>query len=321
MAFLALLDEGLFQDPSKSTATLPNQRLLRVDPELIYEMFSLLRPHYSKLKLKVLMDMIILDHEHHTSEPSWHGRLGTQEERDESRNAEVYHFLDYSEFRMRVTEGLNSSIRISRAHSHIGLAIEVLSAGVAIANFVYVVLLTSQFNGKWFIKSEFVVGSVLTLLSLFEVLMRYNPLKIRHYPFTRLNAVLDGCALLGALISLCGIGVYLTDNTMGLEILFTGRAMSMIQCMRFSVWGREVLQRSISVLPAMTGPILLVLTTMHIFVCIGMILWQGTVDPIEMAQNENVEYLFWNNNFNSYTEGLVTILNVMVINDWHQIAK
>ena len=50
-------------------------------------------------------------------------------------------------------------------------------------------------------------------------------------------------------------------------------------------------------------------------------LWEGAVDVEEQALNENVEYLFFLLNFNSYNEGLISVFNVLVVNDWHQIAK
>ena len=107
----------------------------------------------------------------------------------------------------------------------------------------------------------------------------------------------------------------------GMEYILIGRSIGMIQSMRFSIWFREVLQRSLFVLPFLAGPIFLMLTAMHIFVCIGMALWEGTVDVEEQESNENVEYLYYLNNFNSYREGFITVFNVLVVNDWHQIAK
>jgi Ion transport protein len=91
--------------------------------------------------------------------------------------------------------------------------------------------------------------------------------------------------------------------------------------MRFSIWFREVMQRSLHVLPLLAGPIFLILTTMHVFAYIGIALWGDAIDPNELGQNGNVEDLFYLNNFNTYGQGLVTIFNVMVVNDWHQIAK
>ena len=113
----------------------------------------------------------------------------------------------------------------------------------------------------------------------------------------------------------------MTRHDSGTELLLIGRAIGMIQSMRFSIWFREVLQRSLYVLPFLTGPIILILTAMHIFVYIGMALWEGTVDVEEQESNGNVEYLYYLNNFNSYREGCITVFNVLVVNDWHEIAK
>jgi hypothetical protein len=103
-------------------------------------------------------------------------------------------------------QALNSSIRVTRSHTALGLAVEILSVVVAILNFVYVILLTSNFQGGWFLNSEFFMGSCITFLALLEALIRYNPLKAsyRIYPMSRLNAILDGMGAIGALVSLFG---------------------------------------------------------------------------------------------------------------------
>lgn len=118
-----------------------------------------------------------------------------------------------------------------------------------------------------------------------------------------------------------GIILYMAGHESGMECLLIGRAIGLIQSMRFSIWFREVLQRSLYVLPFLAGPVILMLTAMHVFVYIGMALWEGTVDVEEQESNENVEYLYYLNNFNSYREGCITVFNVLVVNDWHQIAK
>jgi hypothetical protein len=191
-------------------------------------------------------------------------------------------------------------------------------------NFIYVILVSSNLQSFWFLHSEFVMGSFITLLALLEALLRYNPLKFayRINPMSRLNAILDGTGAIGSVISLFGVALYVVGNhSNGMELLLTGRAIGMLQGMRFSVWFREVLQRSLHVLPLLSGPLFLVLSTIHVFVCIGMAIWGGAINVEELAVNENVEPLFYLNNMNSYAEGCITIFNVLVVNDWHQIAK
>ena len=38
-------------------------------------------------------------------------------------------------------------------------------------------------------------------------------------------------------------------------------------------------------------------------------------------KNEDLTPFYYLNNFNSYTEGLITMFNVAVVNDWHAIAE
>ena len=52
-----------------------------------------------------------------------------------------------------------------------------------------------------------------------------------------------------------------------------------------------------------------------------MTLWGGYIDPTVLRSNTILTPLYYLNNFNSYTEGLVTIFNVLVVNDWHAIAE
>jgi two pore calcium channel protein len=105
------------------------------------------------------------------------------------------------------------------------------------------------------------------------------------------------------------------------DYILMGRAIDMIRIMRFFPMFRDVVRRSADVLPALAGPLILVLTINHVFVCFGMAMWSGAIDVDAMATNENITPLYYLNNFNSYTEGLVTMFNVLVVNDWHAIAE
>jgi hypothetical protein len=77
---------------------------------------------------------------------------------------------------------------------------------VAVLNVFYVILVTSTFEAVRFEVSEVAVGSLITFLALLEVTVRYKPLHVAFWvnPITRLNAVLDGTALFGGLVSLVG---------------------------------------------------------------------------------------------------------------------
>jgi hypothetical protein len=64
------------------------------------------------------------------------------------------------------------------------------------------------------------------------------------------------------------------------------------------------------VLPAVLGPLVLVVSTLHIFVYLGIALWGGA---IHIGENSTeVEPLYDLNNFNSYQEGIVTMFQVRV---------
>jgi hypothetical protein len=200
------------------------------------------------------------------------------------------------------------------------MSVELLAIIVAIVNFVYVLLVSSTFNPEWFDRSQQVVGCVITVVAGFELLVRFNPLRIADFtPLTRLNTTFDGLALVGALISTVGIVMYAAGDARSLQFMLTGRAIDMTRIMRFFAIFRDVVRRSADVLPCLTGPVILVVTTLHIFVYCGMLLWGGAV---EVGGNRDyTAYLYDLNNFNSYHEGAVTMFQVLVVNDWNEIAK
>lgn len=75
--------------------------------------------------------------------------------------------------------------------------------------------------------------------------------------------------------------------------------------------GRETMR-------ATAGPCLLTFITLHLFCYLGIYLWEGKVGEWLNGRGGEYYYLL---NFNSYGEGLVTLFNLMVVNDWNQIAK
>lgn len=229
--------------------------------------------------------------------------------------------LDYSTFRTTMREALDSSIRSARKVSIFRNAVEMLSIVVTIVNFLFVTLLTSQFKAGWFLGSIMVVGSIITIFCTIELGMRFNIWTMTYYPMTRLNGVFDGLALVGCVVSCYGIGAYFAGNNSALDYLLTGRAIDMVRTMRFFPMFRDVVERSVHVLPALAGPVFLVLTTIHVFVYIGIALWGGHINVDELSDNDSLQPFYCLNNFNSYSEGLVTIFNVLVINDWHEIAR
>ena len=228
----------------------------------------------------------------------------------------------YPAFRMAIRDALDASVRTSTKVGSFGQIVEILAVLVVCANFIFVSLLTSsRFQAGWLLDSVLAIGSLITLFGIVELGIRVN-IWTATYHMTKLNLIFDGFAVIGALISCYGICISMAGNQGALDYLLTGRAIDMVRTMRFFPMFRDVVERSIDVLPALAGPVFLVFTTIHVFVIIGIGLWGGKIDVEDLTNNnQNLQPLYCLNNFNSYTEGLVTIFNVLAINDWHEIAR
>lgn len=238
-------------------------------------------------------------------------------------NPDGVQLIDYSTFRTKIRQALNASIRTSSSSSTFAVGVELIAVFVAISNFVYVILMTSEFDTSWFDSVAVLCGSALTLLGLLELVIRFNPLRIPNFaPLTRLNLTFDGLALVAALVSMVGV-VYsiVGEQDLATDYILMGRAIDMIRVMRFFQIFRDIVRRSADVLPALRGPFFLVITVLHSFVYIGMILWGGAIDVEAMQKNTEITPLYYLNNFNTYAKGLVTMFNIFIVNDWHAIAE
>jgi Ion transport protein len=284
-SFLALMKDG--QSDFISTSSV--RRCLQV-----------VRPHYNTLKMKALIDIV---------DPA------------------NQHIIDYASFRTKIRQALNASIRTARANTTFAMGVELIAVLVAVSNFLYVISVTSDWDEPWIDSIEVVVGSIITLLGLLELVIRFNPLRIQNFaPITRLNPFFDGLALIAALISFIGIvqcaaGYYRSEVLVVTDWLLMGRAIDMIRMMRFFPIFRDVVRRSADVLPAMAGPLILVLSVLHIFVYFGIAIWGNAIDVDVLLENQDLTPLYCLNNFNSYVEGVVTMFNIMVVNDWQAIAQ
>lgn len=261
---------------------------------LVRETLEKLRPHYNAYKINALVEI-----------------FDTTNDND----------MDFSTFRAKIRQALNASIRTARVASPLSMSIELAAVVVALVNFLYVIMLTSSFSEKWFDESELEIGAVITIAGLVELVMRANPLNVPNFtPMTRFNPVFDGLAILAASISSFGIVMSLLDRAAAIEYILMGRAVDMVRVMRFFQFFREVVRRSSEVLPALAGPMILIMTMLHAFCYIGMAFWGGAIVVGELNEDE-ITPLYDLNNFNSYLEGLVTMFQVLVVNDWHAIAE
>lgn len=244
--------------------------LRRVRTGSIRKTLRLLRPHYNAMKINALVEIV---------DPS-------------GRN-----FVDYDAFRTKVPQSLIASIRSTPSRNVFSQCIEVIGAVVAVSNFVYVVLLTSQFQAYWFDVITFPLGFAITLLGLFELVARANPRNVfRYTPSDKLNVTFDGLAAVAALVSCWAI----FHRHIELELMLTGRAIDMIRIMRFQRIFRDAVRRSGEVFPALVGPTVLVVATLHVFVCIGMAIWGGEIQV--GTYGDSIVPFYDLNNFNSYWE-------------------
>jgi two pore calcium channel protein len=284
LSFLALMKDG--QSDVINTSS-------------VRKCLQVVRPHYNTLKMKALVDIV---------DPS------------------NQHIIGYDAFRTKIRQALNASIRTARAATNLAMGVELIAVLVAVSNFLYVILVTAEWDQPWFDSIEAILGSIITLLGLLELVVRFNPLRVQNFaPITRLNFFFDGLALVAAVVSFVGIVQYVANynpyeaNEIS-DWLLMGRAIDMIRIMRFFPIFRDVVRRSTDVLPAMAGPLVLVLSIVHIFVYFGIIIWGNAIDVEALMENDDLVPLYCLNNFNSYVEGLVTMFNIMVVNDWHAIA-
>jgi len=125
------------------------------------------------------------------------------------------------------------------------------------------------------------------------------------------------CFVLTASIFLEGLYIHL--NVDESEVMLIGRAIDMIRVMRFFDIFRDIVSRSGEVFPALTGPLVLLYTGIHVSTYLGIALWG---DAIHVGfYGGAIEPLYDLNNFNSYSSGIVTMFQVLVVNDWHAIAQ
>mmetsp|Transcript_22693 Transcript_22693/g.33507 ORF Transcript_22693/g.33507 Transcript_22693/m.33507 type:complete len:807 (-) Transcript_22693:66-2486(-) len=267
----------------------PDREDSMVETQEIRKTLSLLRPHYNNMKITALMDIV---------------------------NPAGCEVIDYPTFRMRIRKALNTSIRAASTRNTFAYLLEIIAGLLAATNVFYVIFWSLLYDMMWSDSIAYPAGVAITFLGVFELAARINPFNFYNFvPITRPNATFDGLACVAALVSCWGM----FQNQYRLQLMLTGRAIDMVRIMRFQRIFRDIVKRSGDVIPALVGPIALVITAQHLFVYLGMALWGGA---IEFGEHDDViEPLYDLNNFNSYLEGIVTMFQVLVINDWHEIAE
>ena len=246
-----------------------------VQTSMVRRVIEKIRPHYSILKINALMDI-----------------YGGGDDSSVISGRP----LNFVQYRQQIHQVLNSSIRSAPKKNGIAYAVEIIAAIVAIFNLVYIILLSSILHLDWFDGIRLPLGFVITILGCFELTIRINPFgALRFTPLTKLNPTFDGIAAVAAGISIYGLFHHKYKE----ELLVTGRAIDVVRIMRFQKIFRDVIRRTGEIFPALTGPLVLLLATNHIFAYVGMALWSGA---IHVGSYPNITPLYDQNNFNSYVE-------------------
>ncbi len=113
-------------------------------------------------------------------------------------------------------------------------------------------------------------------------------------------------------------------NTWNLRIciclLMTGRCLDTSYILGQFKSFRKITFAIGQAIPYALSQLILILSIMHMFVIIGMGLWAGLVCKTtpEFTDRGNFYYTM---NFNTYPEGMVTLFQLLVMNNWHVFAQ
>ena len=185
--------------------------------------------------------------------------------------------IDFNTFRVQIPRALQTSLRLARQHTRNSLLLQSVSFFIAIANLIYVLLLSSSLEFLMLANLLIPLGTVIVFCALGEVIIRVRPFDCLKELSTSRHIFLDSLAIFAALLSLFGLLVHAIDRKNGLQALLLGRALDMIRLLRFSSIFRSIIDRTSDVIPALVGPIALVISSLHIFTYCGMAIWGGAV--------------------------------------------
>jgi hypothetical protein len=62
------------------------------------------------------------------------------------------------------------------------MGIERIAVILAVVDFVYIILFTSEFQAAWFDEITVTAGSAIVLLGLLELVIQFNPLRVQTLP-------------------------------------------------------------------------------------------------------------------------------------------
>jgi len=201
-----------------------------------------------------------------------------------------------------------------------------LSLGVV--NLAYVLMATIPYENTSVLGDAFLpLGGFITLNCAAELAIRCILFRLGHHcPKYKVNLYYDCVAAdVAAITSSVGLILCLVEQPdlsvkgTAVNLLVIGRGIDLFRLMKSIPRYRKIVKRTKGMFSVVVGPIIVLMTHMHIFVYIGMALWHGKVivgDPIE-----GVPQYYDLNNFNSYASGTFTISNILIVNDWNTISN
>ena len=112
------------------------------------------------------------------------------------------------------------------------------------------------------------------------------------------------------------------DGTLGASataLVVCGRCLAMVSSLRWVAFYKDVFETFGAVLPSVLAQCVVLYLIMHLFAFVGMLIWGGEVSDVfpEFAGGSKYYSLL---NFNSYAAALMTLFQLIVVNNWHVIA-
>ena len=189
-------------------------------------------------------------------------------------------YSDYDTFRRQVPKALNTSVRSKKPYNRLSQYLEAFAMFVALANVAYILVASSKFHNSGWDAAVTPIAFVITILGIAELAGRLTVVKIfriSDVTAAQPDIFFDGIAVSAAAISVVGLVMIDLNRNRALDYVFTGRAIDMTRCLRLNKEARDIVKRSTEVLPALLGPVVLIITAMHIFNSVGMAIWRGRV--------------------------------------------
>lgn len=108
-----------------------------------------------------------------------------------------------------------------------------------------------------------------------------------------------------------------------LKFLFFAPVLRLFRLLSLSGFFNEITRTFLTIIPSLLTYIGLQLLTFYMWVIIGMDIWAGDIYPGNPALTDTIFAAsnYYDNNFNNFLYSYVTVFELMVVNNWQQIAS